>query len=161
MTDNTYSIKEASKLLDCSTQNIYQQKDRLLQLGLMEKSSTGSYFINEKGIQHLKEKRIETIKASSSIDKQDLSIGTNVGFPQSNNDLIVDLLKEQIQELKNEKEYWKNEYTKKDIELSKANEHLQEMNITVFQKLLASTEQQNNSINTETTKKGFFKKLFS
>ena len=157
MTDNTYSIKEASRLLDCSTQNIYQQKDRLLQLGLMEKDDTVGYCLNEKGLNYLREKRIETIKSSSSIDKQDLTIGRNAVFPNNSNDLVIDLLKEQIQELKNEKEYWKNEYAKKDIELSKANEHLQEMNTTVFQKLLASTEQNNNS---KEEKQGFFKKLF-
>ena len=59
MLDNMYSIKDASKLLDCSTQNIYRQKQQLIKSGYMEQAETGSYYLNEKGINFLREKRIE------------------------------------------------------------------------------------------------------
>ena len=75
MLDNAYSIKEASKLLDCSTQNIYRQKAELMSKGLMEQASTGSYYLTEKGINYLREKRIETMKANNQnfnqVDNQD------------------------------------------------------------------------------------------
>ena len=50
MSDNTFTVKEASVMLDCTTQNIYQQKSKLIQSGYMEKSITGEYVLNEKGI---------------------------------------------------------------------------------------------------------------
>lgn len=162
MIDNMYSIKEASKLLDCSTQNIYRQKSELISKGLMEQSNTGSYFLNEKGINFLREKRIRTMKEqskdlSSVANKELESIASPTGANASTD--IVEILKQQIQDLKEEKEYWKKEYEKKDQELTKTNEHLQNMNTTVFQRLLA-TEEENRKQATE-TKKGFFKKWFS
>ena len=72
---------------------------------------------------------------------------------------IIDILKQQIQDLKEEKEYWKKEYEKKDQELTKTNEHLQNMNTTVFQRLLATEEE--NKKQAEETKKSFWKRLFS
>lgn len=149
MIDGLYSIKEASELLDCSRQNIYGRKEQLIKQGLMEQSETGTYFLNEKGINYLRERRIETIKSSS----QDLTSKQKPVFSSNNFDL-VDVLKEQIQDLKNEKEYWKKKYEEKDNELSKANEHLQDMNTTVFQRLLATEEQ--NRQQEENTKKGLF-----
>ncbi len=159
MVDNMFSIKDASKLLDCTTQNIYRQKDELISKGLIEQSNTGTYFLNEKGINYLKEKRIETIKSSQDFNQvanKDLS---SVATPViTDNTEIINILKENIEELKKEKEYWKNKFEMKDQELTKANEHLQEMNTTVFQKLLTgSTEESKNNI---AEKKGFFKKFF-
>lgn len=162
MIDNMYSIKEASKLLDCSTQNIYRQKGELLSKGLMEQTKTGSYYLNEKGINYLKEKRIETLKNSQDFNQVDNQVFKSVAKPTFANDNtdLINLLKEQIQDLKNEKEYWKKEYEKKDQELTKTNEHLQNMNTTVFQKLLADTTGESKENPTE-NKKGFFKRLFS
>lgn len=160
MIDNMFSIKDASKLLDCTTQNIYRQKNELIAKGLMEQSETGAYFLNEKGINYLKEKRIETIKASQDFNQvvnQNLS---SVATPVvTDNTEIINLLKQNIEELKQEKEYWKNKFEMKDQELTKANEHLQEMNTTVFQKLLSGTTEEIKSNTTE--KKGFFRKIFS
>lgn len=161
MIDNMYSIKEASRLLDCSTQNIYRQKGELLSKGLMEQAETGGYYLTEKGINHLREKRIETMKNSqgfNQVDNQAFKSVANPVFTNDNTDLI-NLLKEQIQDLKNEKEYWKKEYEKKDQELTKTNEHLQNINSTVFQKLLAETTEKKENF-TE-NKKGFFKRFFS
>ena len=65
MLDSGFTITEASEMLDCTRQNIYQQKDTLVKLGYWETSETGKYYINEKGINYLREKRAETIKAKS------------------------------------------------------------------------------------------------
>lgn len=156
MVDGLYSIKEASELLDCSRQNIYGRKEQLIKQGLMEQSETGTYYLNEKGINYLREKRIETMKSSSQdfnqVDSQALTSPQSLVF--SNNSDLIDVLKEQIQDLKSEKEYWKKRYEEKDNELLKANEHLQDMNTTVFQRLLATEEQ--NKQQEENTKRGFF-----
>lgn len=156
MVDGLYSIKKASELLQCSKQNIYGRKEQLIKQGLMEQSETGTYYLNEKGINYLREKRIETMKSSSQdfnqVDSQGLTTPQSQVF-SSNSDLI-DVLKEQIQDLKSEKEYWKKRYEEKDNELLKANEHLQDMNTTVFQRLLATEEQ--NKQQEENTRRGLF-----
>lgn len=160
MNDNTFTIKEASKMLDCSTQNIYQQKGKLVQLGYMEQSSTGAYVLNEKGINYLQEKRAETIKANSQ-DFNQIGNGnfTNIANPtmSTDNTNLVNILKEQIQELRTEKDYWRNEYTKKDTELQAKNEYIQGLNTQVF--ALLGTQEQNKQ-QAEESKKGFWKKLF-
>lgn len=159
MVDNMFSIKDASKLLDCTTQNIYRQKDELISKGLMEQSNTGTYFLNEKGINYLKEKRIETIKSSQDFNQVANKELSNVAtLEKTSNTEVIDILKETIEELKKEKEYWKNKFEMKDQELTKANEHLQEMNTTVFQKLLTGSTEESKNNNIE--KKGFFKKFF-
>ena len=160
MIDGMYSIKEASKMLDCSTQNIYQQKTKLLQEGLMEQSNTGAYYLNEKGINYLMDKRAETIKASSKdfkqVDKQDFKQIATPTIATDNTDYI-NLLKEQIQDLKKDRDYWQNEYEKKDTELKEKNEYIQGINTKVFAVL--GTEDQNKK-QAEETKKGFFSRLF-
>lgn len=163
MIDNMFSIKEASKLLDCSTQNIYRQKSELIAKGLMEQSGTGSYFLNEKGINYLKEKRIETMRASQDLKQVANNNLSSVATPTiEDNTEIINILKQNIIDLKQEKEYWKNKFEMKDQELTKANEHLQEMNTTVFQKLLA-TEEQNRQQEKEIKEGilGKFKKFFN
>lgn len=160
MSDNTFTIKEASKMLDCSTQNIYQQKPKLIELGYMEQSSTGAYILNEKGINYLKEKRMETIKASNQ-DFNQFGKGnfTNIANPtiSTENTDLVNILKEQIQELRTEKDYWRNEYAKKDSELQAKNEYIQGLNTQVF--ALLGTQEQNKQ-QEQDVKKGFWKKLF-
>ena len=159
MIDNTFSIKEASKILNCSTQNIYQQKSKLLAGGYMEQTNTGAFVLNEKGINFLREKRIETIKANkdfNQVGNNNLSNIANPVFPTDNSDLIT-ILKEQIQELKSEKDYWRNEYTKKDNELKVKNEYIQNLNTQAFA-LLGTAEQ--NKKQEEETKKSFWRKIF-
>lgn len=159
MIDNMYSIKEASKLLECSTQNIYRQKNELIKLGLMEQSNTGSYFLNEKGINHLKEKRIETMRANSQdfnqvANQEFKSVATHTTTSDSE---IISLLKEQLQEAKNEKEYWKKQTEIKDQELREKNSYIQELNTKAF--ALLGTEEQNKK-QAEETKKSFWQKIF-
>ena len=161
MLDNMYSIKDASKLLDCSTQNIYRQKQQLIKSGYMEQAETGSYYLNEKGINFLRDKRIETMRASSQdfkqVDNQDFK---SVATPTVSieNTEYINLLKEQIQELKAEKEYWKNEYTKKDIELKDKKEYIQGINTKVF--ALLGTEEDNKKQAEEHKKSSWLSKFF-
>lgn len=161
MLDNMYSIKDASKLLDCSTQNIYRQKQQLIKSGYMEQAETGSYYLNEKGINFLREKRIETMRASSQdfkqVDNQDFKSVATPAVSIENAEYI-NLLKEQIQELKAEKEYWKNEYTKKDIELKDKNEYIQGINTKVF--ALLGTEEDNKKQAEEHKKSSWLSKFF-
>lgn len=161
MLDNMYSIKDASKLLDCSTQNIYRQKQQLIKSGYMEQAETGSYYLNEKGINFLREKRIETMRANSQdfkqVDNQDLKSVASPTVAIENTE-YMNLLKEQIQELKAEKEYWKNEYTKKDIELKDKNEYIQGINTKVF--ALLGTEEDNKKQAEEHKKSSWFSKFF-
>lgn len=159
MLDNMFSIKEASKLLDCSTQNIYRQKAELISKNLMEQSDTGSYYITQKGIEYLKEKRIETIKSINQdfnqVDNQDLQ---SVATPQvSNGNEIITLLKEQLQEARTEKEYYKKQYELKDQELQNKNLYIQELNTKAF--ALLGTAEQNQKQNEE-NKKSIWKKIF-
>lgn len=158
--ESGYSIKRVSELLDCSTQNIYRQKQDLISKGYWEQSETGSHYITENGINYLREKRIETIKASNQDFKQVANNNLqSVATPVlTDNTELIAVLKKQIEDLKEENTYWKKKYEYKDQELTKANEHLQNMNTTVFQKLLATEEQ--NRKQEEETKKGFFRKLF-
>ncbi len=163
MVDNGYTIKEASKILDCSTQNIYRQKSVLTSQGYMIQNSTGGFYITDKGINFLREKRIETMRQTS----QDLSSGIDntlqvptqaVATPTTPADTeVISLLKEQIQELKAEKEYWKKEYVKKDEELKEKNEYIQGINTKAFA-LLGTKE--DNEKQAEETKKGFWHRIF-
>lgn len=164
MVDNGYTIKEASKILDCSTQNIYRQKNALIKLGYMIQNNTGSFYITDKGINYLREKRIDTMRQVS----QDLTSDVDNNLQVSNQAIAnptnaistdyIELLKEQIQELKIEKDYWKQEYEKKDDELKSKNEYIQGINTKVF--ALLGTEEDNKRQAEETTKKSFWHRLF-
>lgn len=163
MVDNGYTIKEASKILDCSTQNIYRQKNALISQGYMIQNSTGGFYITDMGINYLKEKRIDTMRQAS----QDLTSGVDnilqapkqvVATPTLPTDTeYIDLLKQQIQDLKEEKEFWKKEYNKKDEELKEKNQYIQGINTQVF--ALLGTEEDNKK-QAEESKKGFWHKLF-
>ena len=160
MSEDIYSIKEVSKMLDCSTQAIYQKKDKLIKSGLMEQSETGQYYINKNGLNYLRQIRTETIQASNKefnqVDLQSLSSDKNID--KSINNEIISLLKSQLEELKTDRDYWKNEYSKQVQELSKSNEKLQELTTKAFALLETADEHRKRE---EENKKGFFKKFFN
>ena len=113
MVDNGYTIKEASKILDCSTQNIYRQKNSLISQGYMIQDNTGGFYITDIGINYLKDKRIETMRQASQdltsgIDNTSQVVATPTIPTVADNTEYISILKEQIQELRAEKEYWKN-----------------------------------------------------
>ena len=157
--DNIFTIKEASKILDCSTQNIYRQKEQLVKLGYMEQKENGSFYITENGINFLKEKRIETIKANNQDFNQvvNQNIDNTSNAYNINNNEIINLLKEQLQDIKNEKEYWKKQAELKDQELKEKNFYIQELNTKAFT-LLGTSEQ--NKQHQENIKKSFWSKFF-
>ena len=162
MVDNGYTIKEASKILDCSTQNIYRQKSSLISQGYMIQDSTGGFYITDIGIKYLKEKRIETMRQASqdlasNVANTSQAVATPTNPVAPDNTEYINILKEQIQELRAEKEYWKNEYAKKDEELKDKNEYIQGINTKVF--ALLGTEEDNKK-QAEETKKGFWHRLF-
>ena len=169
MSDNTFTVKEASVMLDCTTQNIYQQKSKLIQSGYMEKSITGEYVLNEKGINYLREKRTETIKASSKDFNQVDNKGfTNIASPTvaTDNTDLINMLKEQLKELKEEKEYWRNKFEQKDVELQAKNDYIQELNTKAF--ALLDTGEQNKQeqeqqqiIQQEPVKKSLLQRFFN
>lgn len=160
MTDNEFTITEASKLLDCTRQNLYQKQDTLKELGYWKKSNTGKNYLTGEGINYLREYRAETLKANSKgfnqLDSQDLTTPTNAVIPTENTDLI-NILQEQIKELKEEKEYWRKQTELKDQELKNKNDYIQEMNIKAFA-LLGTAE--DNKKQEEQHKKGLFKWFF-
>lgn len=160
MSDNTFSIRRASEMLDCTPQNIYQQKNALIKRGYWEKDKTGQYYITTAGINYLRDKREETIKASSKgfnqVENKDLTSSINPGISKESIDLI-NVLQEQIKELKEEKDYWRKQTELKDQELKNKNDYIQELNIKAFS-LLGTAE--DNKKQEESTKKGFFRKLF-
>lgn len=165
MIDNMFSIKDASKLLDCSTQNIYRQKGELISKGFMEQSNTGAYFLNEKGINYLKEKRIETIKANQELKQvanQDFKSVANDTVAIDNTDLVC-ILKEQLKELKEEKEFWRNKFEQKDAELQAKNDYIQELNIKALALLDAGEQNKQEQIIQQEpkVKKSFLQKFFS
>lgn len=160
MIDNAFTIKEASRIVDCTTQNIYRQKSELISKGYMEQDKSGAYYINENGINYLRDKRAESIRSSSQVfnqvDNKDLSSVANP--TNASNTEYIQVLKEQIQDLKNERDYWKERYIQKDDELKNKNDYIQSVNTQVFA-FLNTTE--GNKQTEEKIKKGFFARLFS
>lgn len=127
-------------MLDCSTQNIYRQKQQLLSKGYMISSNANGLYITSDGIEYLKEKRIDTMRQDlqdlpSEVDNnlQEVASPTpqTVTNTSINNDLIK-ALQDQIQELKQDRDYWKEAYTKKDNELTKKVEYIEGINTKVF-----------------------------
>ena len=160
MIDNEFTITEASKFLDCTRQNLYQKQKTLKELGYWKQSSTGKNYITGEGINYLKEYRAENLKASSKgfnqLDNSDLTSPTNAVVPRESTNL-VNILQEQIKELKEEKEYWRKQTELKDQELRNKNDYIQELNTKAFA-LLGTAE--DNQKQEEKTKKGIFKWFF-
>ena len=157
MHDNDYSIKEASRLLGCTTQNIYKQKDIMLKRGEWIIDEYNNNYITTEGLAYLREKRAETIKAKSQEfnEVESNRLSTEAKAVETAN--IVDFLQEQIKELKEEKEYWRRQTEQKDQELRNKNDYIQELNTKAFN-LLGTAE--DNKKQEEKNKKGFFRNLF-
>lgn len=160
MIDNLFTIKRASEMLECTTQNLYGKQDKLKELGYWEKSDTGRNYITKEGINHLQNKRIETMQSSSKgfkqLENNNLQSIANAEIPGESTNL-VDILQEQIKELKEEKEYWRKQTEIKDQELKNKNDYIQELNTKAFA-LLGTAE--DNQKQEEKNKKGIFKWFF-
>lgn len=157
MHDNDFSVKEASRLLGCTPQNIYKQKDIMLKRGQWIIDENNNNYITAEGLAYLREKRAETIKAKSQEFNEVESNRLSTEAKATETASIVDLLQEQIKELKEEKEYWRRQTEQKDQELKDKNDYIQELNTKAFA-LLGTAE--DNKKQEEKNKKGFFKNLF-
>ena len=100
MHDNDFSVKEASRLLGCTPQNIYKQKDIMLQRGQWIIDENKNNYITAEGLAYLREKRAETIKAKSQEFNEVESNRLSTEAKATETASIVDLLQEQIKELK-------------------------------------------------------------
>ena len=76
------------------------------------------------------------------------------------------MLKEQLKELKEEKEYWRNKFEQKDVELQAKNDYIQELNTKAF--ALLDTGEQNKQeqeqqqiIQQEPVKKSLLQRFFN
>lgn len=161
MNDSDFTIKKASIYLGCTTQNLYGMQDKLNKLGYWKKSDTGKNYITQEGLNYLQEKRAETMqensKAFKELDCKDLSSPATPTATGESAELLK-FLQQQLQEMKEEKEYWKKVAEAKDLELQKANDHIIEWNVKAFA-LLGTAE--DNKKQEQETKKGFFKRFFS
>ena len=159
MIDNMFRISEASKMLACTPQNLYGMQDNLKKLGYWYKSETGTNYITKEGLNYLQDKRTETLKASKGFKELDNKDFKELESPtaEPENLKIINLLQEQIQELKEEKDYWKKQTEQKDLELKNKNDYIQELNTKAFA-LLGTAE--DNKKQEENTKKGFFSRFF-
>lgn len=160
MTNSDFTIKNASKMLQCTTQNIYAQKENLMSLGYMKYDKIEGYYLTTEGMNYLRDKRAVTIKNKTvnfnQFDSKDLSNNENTAISNSNE--IIVLLKEQLKEEREEKDYWRKQAKEKDYELKEKNLYIQELNTKAFS-LLGTVDQDKKQ--EETTKKSFWKRLFN
>ena len=161
MIDNLFTITEASKMIDCTRQNLYQKQDALKKLGYWQTSNTGKNYLTAEGINYLREQRIETIKTTSKVfnqlDSKDLTNAENTVLPTGNADL-VNILQEQIKELKEEKDYWRKQTELKDQELKNKNDYIQKKNIKAI--ALLGTAEDNKKQEEEHKKNSWWSKIF-
>lgn len=130
-----FSVKEVSKNLGVSSQAIYNQKEKLISLGYMYKNSFGNWRINENGYNYLHDKtlnkfnkHVENKSLNNSFqntnlsdkDVQDNSLNFNSTCLINLYENMIKEMKEnyenQLQEQKQQIEYFKNLYEKEKAE---------------------------------------------
>ena len=155
-----WTFKKASEILECSPQNLYQQKSKLKRLGYIETDIDGKEKINESGYNYLLEQRKNTMQIlSSNLNKACLKNGessdivSDTDFKQVN--LIVELLQKENENLKKDLEkekeqtkYWQELYIKQNEDYKK-----------ITFPLMLGTEEQNKK-QEEHIKESFWKKFF-
>ena len=150
-----FSISKVAEQLQVTPQAIYKQRDYLLDNGYMVKDKFGQWQISVQGYNYLKEKRINKLnqehsKVDNEPSKTDNQNAQTESEPKENElhqvyRKQVELLENQIKEIKSDRDYFKSLYEEKDRQLNQyINTHL-----------LGTGE-----TNTEKPK-GFFKRLFS
>jgi len=167
-----FTYAEAAKQLDCSVQNVHGKKEKLKEMGFLEKDIDGKDKVNTSGLNYLLEQRKRTMEqqarkqqqlsndsssTESSVDNLDDENGkffSDKQFPDIHieDSIIIKLLTKQIEELKKEKEEYKQEAIKwQDLYIAQ-DHHLQE---AIYPKLLGSGENSDVML-----KKGFWGKIF-
>ena len=155
-----WTFTKASEMLECSPQNLYQQKAKLKRLGYIEMDTDGKEKINDNGYNYLLEQRKNTMQNTSSnlnnacLNNNENDYNSNdLEFKQVN--LIVELLqkenenlKKQIEQEKDQTKYWQELYVKQNEDYKKI----------TFPIMLGTEEQTKKQ--EENVKKGFFKRFF-
>ena len=155
-----WTFTKASEMLECSPQNLYQQKAKLKRLGFIETDMDGKEKINDNGYNYLLEQRKNTMQNTSS-NLNNTCLNNNESPYNSNEteikqvNLIVELLqkenenlKKQIEQEKDQTKYWQELYIKQ-------NEDIKDITFPI---MLATKEQ--NKKQEENSKKNFWKRFF-
>lgn len=111
-----FTVKEIAFQLDSTTQNIYKKLDKLISKGMAYKDSKGHPFVYDTGLEYLKQEKISrqkvvklknanTSKSTDNNDKNEL---------QNENETVAKLYKKLYEELKIERDFWKNKFEEKD-----------------------------------------------
>lgn len=134
-----FLIKEVANDLGMTPQAIYKQKEELQQKGYMQKNVSGDWEITSEGYNYLKERRINRMKQKNASLKQD----ENKNIDNSNENSIFSLnetltnfyetrieelkknYENQLNEQKQQVEYFKNLYEDEKNERIKTNAQYQ------------------------------------
>lgn len=152
-----FSVNEVAKQLQITPQAIYKQRDFLLDNGYMIKDKFGQWQISSQGFNYLKDKRINKLNqgtlevkqvgAENSNEQRANNEGTSLFELKEVYKTQVELLQRQIEELKEDRNYFKFLYEEKDKQLNQyINTHL----------LTSGTDEQ-----AAAEPKGFFRRFFS
>lgn len=152
-----WTYTEMSEVLECSPQNVNQQKAKLKKMGYIEVDPTDNKEkINESGYNYLLNKRKATMLMNGNNanvlnntclnDTQNID---NTNTTSSKQDtFIIDLLQKENADLKKQVQYWQELYVQQNEDFKK-----------ITFPLMIGTEDQNKK-QAEETKKGFFSRLF-
>ena len=160
-----WSFSKASEDLGCSIQNISNRKGKLKEMGFIEVDPIdGKDKLNENGFNYLLEQRKNNYKKSVNKFNNDLVNNNenldNINENQtkqlnSNNDFIVEFLKNEIDDLKNrlneetkQKIYWQELYIQQNEDFKKI----------AFPPMLDTQEGNKNT--EERVKKSFWSRIF-
>lgn len=130
-----FSISKVAEQLQVTPQAIYKQRDYLLDNGYMVKDKFGQWQISVQGFNYLKEKRISKLNQVQKIVKIDNEEAEKEQKETTQNSSVfelkevyksqVELLEKQIEELKEDRNYFKSLYEEKDKQLNQyINTHL-------------------------------------
>ena len=103
-----FTVAEVSNQLNTSTQNTYKKLDFLISKGMAYKNQEGKTFIYESGLNYLR----ETTKKNKVANEEE----NNSNINENSNSILITTLKEQVDRMNKEIDYWKQLYEKKDTE---------------------------------------------
>lgn len=159
-----WTATQMSEILECSPQNVNQQKTKLRKLGYLEIDPTDNKEkINENGYNYLLNKRKITmqIKGNTTNNLNNACLNNEENATDNGNidikqDFVYKLLQDQVEELKTrlaeeteQRKHWQELYIKQNEDYKK-----------ITFPIMIGTEEQNKK-QEEETKKGFFSRLFN
>lgn len=129
-----FSVKDVANNLGISKQALYNQKQRLQEMGYMQKNTFGNWEITVDGFNYLKERRINYVKQNENNEEKSLENTTNIDVFSNlnNNSTVLNFFNTRLEEIKqnyenqlNEQkqqvEYFKNLYESEKSERIKIN----------------------------------------